>query len=235
MRFLWLLTATLCLALRAQAGLVFDVDPLVLKPKPEDEEVSATFTFVNKGNRPIKVTKLDSSCSCLEASVDKEVYGPGEKGTGKAVFKVSSLVGKHEKTLHLLTDDPAEPDKVLTVVLDVPEEISIEPRLLEWVLGEEPVAKDLTIKMVGKDPLKVTKVTASRENVTFEVQEVTPGREYRITVKPASTASITVGMLKIETDSKVPKFARQMAFFNIVRPELAEKKARAAAERARGE
>ncbi len=233
MRFPLTLAAVLCLSLHAQAGLEFDADPLVLKPKPEDEEIEATFTFTNKGSKPVKVTKLDSSCSCLEASLDKAVYAPGDKGTGRALFKVSSLVGRHEKSLHLFTDDPAEPEKVLTVVLDVPEEISIEPKLLEWVLNEPAAPKELTVKMLGKDPLKITKVTSTRENVTFESKEITPGREYRITVKPASTAEITVGMLKIETDSKIPKFARQMAFFNIVRPELAEKKARAAAARAK--
>jgi hypothetical protein len=223
------------LATHASAGLVFDQDPLELKPKPEDEKVEATFTFTNKGKKAIRVTGLDSTCSCLEASLDKAVYGPGEKGTGKATFKVSSFVGRHEKTLHIYTDDPAEPDKVLTVILEVPEVVSIEPKLLEWVVGEEPTAKELTIKIIGEEPMKIKNVAATRENVTFETKEITPGREYRITVKPSSTAEITVGMLKIETDSKIPKFARQMAFFNIVRPELAEKKAKAAEARTKEE
>jgi hypothetical protein len=220
------------LATQASAGLVFDQDPLELRPKPEDEQIETSFTFTNKGKNPIRVTGLDSTCSCLEASLDKAVYAPGEKGTGKATFKVSSFVGRHEKTLHIYTDDPAEPDKVLTVVLEVPEVVSIEPKLLEWVFGEEPRAKELTLKVVQAEPMKLKSVSATRENVTIETKEITPGREYRITVKPSATDVITVGMLKIEMDSKIPKFARQMAFFNIVRPELAEKKAKARAAEA---
>ncbi|HSI64405.1 MAG TPA: DUF1573 domain-containing protein, partial [Candidatus Saccharimonadia bacterium] len=100
------------LAAHASAGLVFDQDPLELKPKPEDEQVEASFTFTNKGKKPVTVTGLDSTCSCLEASLDKAVYAPGEKGIGKATFKVSTFVGRHEKTLHIYTNDPAEPDKV---------------------------------------------------------------------------------------------------------------------------
>lgn len=223
-----LIAIFLGLALPAWADLVFDQDPLELKPKPADEQVEASFTFTNKGKKPVTVTGLDSTCSCLEASLDKRTYGPGEKGSGKATFKVSSFVGRHEKTLHIYTDDPAEPDKVLTVILEVPEVVSIEPKLLEWVLGEEPKAKELTVKMVGEEPMTIKNVTATRENVKFETREITPGREYRITVKPSSTDEITVGMLKIETDSKIPKFARQMAFFNIVRPDMAEKKNQAA-------
>lgn len=222
----------LFLATGIQADLVFDQQPLELKPKPEDETVDFEFTFTNKGSKPIKVTGLDSSCVCLEASLDKAAYAPGEKGKGKATFVVTSLVGRQEKTLHLLTNDPKAPDHVLTVVVDVPEVVSIEPKLLEWVVGEEPKAKEMTMKILGDEPMNIKKVTASRENVTFDVKEVKAGREYRITIKPQSTTEVTVGLLSIQTDSKIPKFARQMAFFNIVRPELAEKKARAKEARA---
>ena len=207
------------------AGLVFDQDPLQINPKPEDEEIEQTFTFKNTGDKAIRVTGLESSCSCLEASLDKAVYEPGEKGTGKAKFKISSFVGKHEKFLHIYTDDPKEPDTVMTAVIDVPALVEIEPKLLQWVMGEKADAKEFTVKINGPDPMKVTNVTSTRETFGAEVKEVTPGREYRLIVKPKVTDSIVIGALKIETDSKIPKYQRQMAFFNVVRPEQAEKRA----------
>lgn len=208
--------------------LAFDQDPVEIKPRPEDDQVETTFTFVNRSEKPVTVTNLESTCSCLEASMDKGTYAPGEKGTGRAVFKVSSFVGRHEKTLHLHLDDPAAPEQVLTFVLDVPVVVSIEPNLLEWTVGEAPTPKEMVFKMVGADPLQITKITPTRENVRYELKEIARGREYRLIVTPATTADITVGAFKIETDSKIPKYARQMAFFSIVRPELAEKKARQA-------
>ena len=36
-----------------------------------------------------------------------------------------------------------------------------------------------------------------------------------MTVKPHSTKEVTLGALKIETDSKIPKYQRQLAFFSI--------------------
>ncbi|HSJ04612.1 MAG: DUF1573 domain-containing protein [Verrucomicrobium sp.] len=212
-----------------RAGLAVDNEPVELKPRPEDDEVEKTFTFQNTGDKPIQIIRLESTCSCLEASLDKAVYAPGEKGTGKAKFKVSSFVGRHEKALHIHTNDPVEPDRVVSFVLDVPEVVSIEPKLLEWTVGEAPEAKKFVVKMTGEDPMKILKLSATRQNVTFESKEIKPGREYEISMKPASTAEVTIGALKIETDSKIPKYARQMAFFNIVRPELAEKKKAAAA------
>ena len=209
---------------------VFENYPIEVRPRPEDEQVETTFTFVNGSDKPVTVTNMESTCSCLEASLDKATYAPGEKGTGKAVFKVSSFVGRHEKTLHLQLDDPAKPEQVVDFVLDVPAVVVIEPNLLEWTVGQEPTAKEMTFKMVGEEPLHITKITPTRENVRYELKEITSGREYRLIVTPTTTADITVGAFKVETDSKIPKYARQMAFFSIVRPELAEKKRVAASQ-----
>ena len=222
MRYL-LVTLTMVMAGWLRAELVFDQDPVQLKPKPEDDEIETTFTFKNGGSKPLHVTGLESSCSCLEATLDKSDYAPGEKGKGQAKFKVSSFVGKHEKFLHIYTDDPAHPDQVLTAVIDVPVVVEIEPKLLQWIIGDAAEAKEFTIKMIGQDPMKIKEVKATRQNVTFELKEVKPGREYTISLKPTTTANITVGALQIETDAKIPKYQHQMAFFSIVRPEQVEK------------
>jgi hypothetical protein len=218
-------------AAAARGALTFDHDPVEVKPRPEDEEITVSFAFTNNSSRPVTVKGLESTCSCLEASLDQRTYAPGARGSGKAVFKVSSFVGRHEKTLYLYTDDPGQSEQVLTFALDVPVVVSIEPNLLEWTVGEPATPKEMVIKMVGADPMRITKVTPTRENVRYELKEVTPGREYRFIVTPTTTADVTIGAFKIETDSKIPKYSRQMAYFSIVRPELAEKKKEAAAEK----
>jgi hypothetical protein len=214
---------------KARGALTFDHDPIEVKPRPEDDQIATTFEFTNTSDKPITVKGLESTCSCLEASMDQRTYAPGARGSGKALFKVSSFVGRHEKTLHIYTDYPGASEQVLTFVLEVPVVVSIEPNLLEWTLGEPAEPKTMVVKMVGPDPLHITHITPTRENVRYELKEVTPGREYQLIVTPTTTADITIGAFKIETDSKIPKYSRQMAFFSIVRPELAEKK-KAAAE-----
>jgi hypothetical protein len=214
----WGLAATL------QAGLTLDQDPLQLKPKPEDEQVESTFTFTNTGKKTIRITGLESSCSCLEASLDKDSYGPGEKGTGKASFKVSSFTGKHEKFLHIYTDDPESKDIVLTAVIDVPVMVQVEPKLVEWMTGEKPEPKHFTVKMVGKDEMRILQVSSTREAVKAAFSTIKPGREYDITVTPSNTTGIIVGAVRIETDSKIPKYQHQLAFYNIITPEQAERR-----------
>ncbi len=207
-----LLTTSLC-----RAGLTLDGTVVEVKPKPEDEVVQVAFTFRNKSEKPVKVLGIESGCSCLSSSLDANSYAAGASGTGKAEFKVSSFVGRHEKTVTVSTDDPAQPKWVIPFVLDVPVVVSIEPKTLQWWLGGEADEQTCVIKMLGDKPLRITGVTSTRENVEFEVEEVTAGREYRIRLKPKSTKEVLMGALKIETDSTIPKYQRQLAFFSVFR------------------
>jgi hypothetical protein len=207
-----------------QAELATEVPVIELKPKPEDENIQTTFVFQNKGSKPVKVLSIDSACSCLSAQLDKAVYEPGEKGTGTAEFKISSFIGRHEKTVHVQTDDPAQPEWVITFVIEVPEIIRIEPKTLQWWLGDAPEAKVTKITMLGTEPMKILNLTSTREQVDYSFKEIVPGKQYEITVKPHGTSEVMLGALKIETDSKIAKYQRQLAFFSIFRKPAAETK-----------
>jgi hypothetical protein len=171
--------------------------------------------FRNKGTKPVKILDLESSCSCLSAEMDKAEYQPGEEGTGTAEFKVSTFVGRHEKILTALTDDPQQQEWEITFILDIPAVVDIEPKTLQWWIGDELMEKTTTVKMNADTPMKITNITATRDNVDFSWKEIKPGQEYQVTVKPKTTKDVTLGALKIETDSKIPKYQRQLAFFSI--------------------
>ncbi len=209
------LVACFVMSAVARAELALDVPVIEVKPKPADEVVKTTFRFRNKGEKPVKVLNLESACSCLSAELDKAVYQPGEEGTGTAEFKVSTFVGRHEKSILVFTDDPAQPEWQVDFVLDVPAVVEIEPKTLQWWVGDEAREKTTKVTMSGDEPMKIVKISATRENVEFSFKEVKPGREYLVTVKPKSTQEVTLGALKIETDSKIPKYQRQLAFFSI--------------------
>ena len=223
-----LLLVTLITASLARADMVLDKERIDVKPKPEDETVVVDFSFVNKGAKPVTIVDIVSGCSCLSASLDKRTYAPNESGTGKAEFKVGSFVGQHEKVVTITTDDPKQAEWAVPFLLDVPEVVVIEPKNVQWWLGEEPDPKVITIKVTGKDEMNVTQITSTRESVSFTWKTITPGREFAITVTPKSTAEVVIGALKVETDSKVLKFARHLAFFSITRqPESRKDEAKA--------
>lgn len=205
------------LPLAASAALRLDGDHVEVKPKPEDEVVTVTFSFKNDGDKPVRILHLESACSCLSATLDSPTYAPGQKGTGKAEFKVGSFTGRQEKTIQVTTDDPAQEEWIVPFILDIPEVIEIDPKMVQWWLNEPPLPKTVTVKMTGTDPMKLTNISSTRESMGFAFKEVKPGREYVVTLTPKSTADILIGALKLETDSKIPKYQRQLAFFGIVR------------------
>ena len=205
------------LAASVHAELSLDVPAIELKPKPEDEEVETTFKFRNKGDKMVKILGLESACSCLSATLDKAEYKPGEVGTGTATFKVASLVGRHEKYVTVNTDDAKQPDWQVNFILEVPEVVDIKPKTLQWWIGDEPTAKACMVQFVGAEPMKILKITPTRENVKFDWKEIKEGREYLITVTPKNTQEVTMGALKIETNSPIAKYRYQLAFFTITR------------------
>jgi hypothetical protein len=205
-------------ALRLQDG-----EHVKVNPKPEDEVATIIFSFKNEGTKPVKVVKIESACSCLSATVDSAVYQPGQVGTGKAEFKVSAFTGEQEKNIVLTTDDTEQPEWVIPFIVNVPELVKIEPKMVQWMLNEAPTAKDFTVTFTGKDEMKVTGLESSRENMSAVFKEVKPGREYRVTLTPKTTDGIMIGVVKVITDSKIPKYARQLGFFGVVRAPEARK------------
>jgi hypothetical protein len=204
------------LAVLARADLALDVPVVELKPKPEDEEVETTFKFRNTGTKTVKILSLESACSCLSAELDKAEYAPGEVGTGKASFKVSTFVGKHEKSVLVSTDDPKQPEWQINFVLDVPAVVEIQPKTLEWFIGDAVKPKASMVRFTGDEPMKIVKITPARENVVdFEWKELKEGREFLITVTPRSTEAVVFSALKIETSSSIAKYRNQLVFFTI--------------------
>jgi len=205
------------LALCAQAELSLNVPVVEVKPKPEDEETQVVFKFRNKGDKAVKILGLESACSCLSAELDKAEYKPGEEGSGTAVFKVASFSGRHEKHITVNTDDPKQSAWQVNFVLNIASVIEVKPKTLEWFIGDEAKSKSCLIEFTGEEPMKIIKIDSTRETVTFEWKELEEGRKYLVTATPKNTQEVTLGALKIETSSSIPKFRHALAFFSISR------------------
>ena len=114
----------------------------------------ARFNALTISLRPVNFRRQRCVCAS-RADLDKRVYQPGEKGVGKAEFKVSSFTGRHEKTVHVQTDDPAQSQWVIPFVLEVPEVIKIEPKTLQWWVGDAVDAKTSRVIMTGPEPMTI--------------------------------------------------------------------------------
>jgi|GEM_PF-174992 len=185
--------------------------------KAEDTHLDIKFSFTNPSDKPVRVKALDSTCGCIKAQSDRRVYAPGETGEIEAEFALGAFVGTHQKVVYLDTEAPDDHRYRLTVTVNIPEVVAIEPKVTKWAIGEEAKAKQVDIKFIGDEPMNILEIVATRPQFDVNHETVEAGRHYRVTLKPHSTADAIMGALKIVTDSKTPKYQRQLAFFSVTR------------------
>ena len=82
------------------ATIVFDKDTHDFGTIGESEgEVSAVFTFENRGNEPLLIREVKASCGCTIPEWTKEPVQPGGKGYVKATYGAKGRVYPFEKQI----------------------------------------------------------------------------------------------------------------------------------------
>lgn len=76
--------------------------------------VKHAFVLNNGGDEPLLISQVRPSCGCTVVSFDS-VIAPGSTGTIRATMDVSSLSGPVQKSLTVLSNDPAQPSLKLTL------------------------------------------------------------------------------------------------------------------------
>lgn len=209
---LLVLTPGLC-----RAGLDFDKPEQQVKVKVSDVQIPASFAFTVSGDRPVKITDIHPFCSCVKAETsDKKMsYAPGDKAAIDLLFEVGGFEGVLKKEVLISTDDPKQPQIRLVLEATIPPLYEITPAQLVWQAGAEPVTQAVRLKVLGDDPIHITAAVPSRNGMTATVKEITAGREYEVDVTPATTEKKMLGLVRLELDSKYPRYQKRLVFFNI--------------------
>ncbi|QQS37725.1 MAG: DUF1573 domain-containing protein [Ignavibacteriales bacterium] len=85
----------------------------------EGKKVQHTFSFSNLGQGKLEIKDIVTSCGCTAALVSDKVLEPGQNGTLKVELDTSKRSGKMSRTVTVKTNDPKEPNKVLTIFAEV--------------------------------------------------------------------------------------------------------------------
>lgn len=211
---LWILFAA-TVGARAQ-GLVFASERVVVKAAPDEDIVRAEFTFTNKGAGEARVLSVVSGCQCLEAEAPEAAIPAGTTGKVTGVFKVGAFQGLVEKQMSArVRDDAGERDVVLTVAVEVPEVLRVEPGTLVWEAGAAPDPKEFTLKVIWPEKVNLKSIECSRDEFTITSKVIEDGKEYRITVTPKTTAQPMLGLVQFRTDSRFEKYRDPMAFLHV--------------------
>jgi hypothetical protein len=99
---------------------------------PEGVQGRAIFKFTNKGNRPLLITNVNSSCGCLTPEWSREPVMPGKKGEIKGVYNSNSRLGPFNKSLTVTSNSIGNNPIILVlkgevIIMPVPLAFSISP------------------------------------------------------------------------------------------------------------
>lgn len=81
--------------------------------------VESTFTFENRGIADLLIKEVTTSCGCTAALVSSNVIKPGETGQIKVSYDSQGRAGKVSRTITIVSNDPVEPIKELTITATV--------------------------------------------------------------------------------------------------------------------
>lgn len=103
--FLFFLISTV---LVAQSKIEFDVtDHSFGDILEEGGPAEFTFSFVNSGDVPVKITNVKASCGCTTPGWTREEVMPGDSGYVKAKYNPRNRPGRFRKSLRITTTDAA--------------------------------------------------------------------------------------------------------------------------------
>jgi len=109
------------------SSLGFDTRHIVAEPMKEDDAPAVfRFEMTNTGERPISVLKLQTTCSCVSASVGQRALKPGDKTTLTVRYDPEGHLGHFEHKVFVYTGPGNEPSAALRLTVEVqsPSDIS---------------------------------------------------------------------------------------------------------------
>lgn len=177
----------------------------------QGKKVDHVFTFRNRGDAPLNVARVRTSCGCTAANVTNKTLSPGGKSELKVTFDSSTFGGNISKLIYLETNDPQKPVATLTLKGNVAEEIVVTPRQLNFGTVKTNASKEMTVTVSnqGSKPLKLTSVKSPLPQVTIKTGKTTlkPGESasISITVTPRTEDRFLSGYLTIATDNTTRK------------------------------
>lgn len=193
--FLVALVSAVCST--TQAELVWEQTQLELHPAISDDVAVGHFKYQNKGDKPVAIKSVTTSCDCTAASA-KQSAEPGEKGEVTATFKIGDRTGVQQKMITVVTDDIAHPSTSLNLKVDISVVLELQPTFIYWQAGEPAKSKAIFAKAGAGVSIKSLDVSSSHPDFVTKVDRGAGKDEFRINVEPRQTTQPVAATLTIK-------------------------------------
>jgi len=164
----------LCLCLTAQAStLTWDRTEVRMELQPHETEAQAVYTVTNNGTDPLRMDRLETSCGCTLAKIDRKILRTGESARITAIFNKGKRQGKNHTTVKVYMEGKSEPVAVLHMVVRIPLLVEATPRILYWKSGSLQTEQQIHLALDRRYMDRLTAVDYDRQRLTV-IQESDP-------------------------------------------------------------
>ncbi|MCF6284646.1 MAG: DUF1573 domain-containing protein [Candidatus Hydrogenedentes bacterium] len=188
--------------------------PAIMSPAPvfdfgemdNSQKVLHDFVLKNVGDEPLEISNVKTSCGCTVAKLENKTLEPGEETKISATLNLKGKQGNQSKKITVFSNDPEAPSFYLEFKGVAMATIMLEPKLLNMgrIMDNEAHTQTVTVKSMKEGhSFKIEKVMVpDTAPFTTSMEEVVPGKEYRITAttKPNLAAGTLNGRITIMTD-----------------------------------
>lgn len=192
---LGILLAAVC----CRAGLQWETDILEYEVESSRTTVRGAFEFTVTGDRPVRITSVQSTCGCTTTDQPLKAYEPGAEGSIGWEMRIpgGTLV---QKQVIVTTDDPETPRHVLTIRVERQQLFQVDKRIFVWRLEDPVTPQETEIRVLGPRPVKLLRLTSNRDHFDTTLEPVEPGRRYKVRIKPKSTDTIVYAMIEVHSE-----------------------------------
>jgi len=184
-------------ALNASAKLEWKEKDIYTSATAYDKQVKVSYTFVNKGDKPVTITWLRSSCGCLVPKVRDQVVAPGQEGEIFVVLDLDFRMGKLRRAVTVYTDDPEEPKIALYLHTELPVVIRPDKSVVKWTEGDSGTQK-LTVQTDESVPVLEFIAATKDPNLDVKVEPVGPSKTYTVEITPKPNAEKVVAQIDLQ-------------------------------------
>jgi hypothetical protein len=174
--------------------------------KETDGSVTTNFSFVNKGNIPLVITNVVTSCGCTAPMWTREPVLPGMKGTVSATFNPANRPGHFEKEITVNSNN-SDGEMLLRISGDViPREKTIEelyPVQMDSLRLKTSIASFLSVYTNERKTQTLEVANPGKLPVSVSFASVPPHIE--IKAIPETLEAKQKGIIEITFDAKERK------------------------------
>ncbi|MEM7790884.1 MAG: DUF1573 domain-containing protein [Verrucomicrobiota bacterium] len=176
------LAASLAPGFALASTLVWDRTEARLEMSPNEESIRTTFTVTNKGEKTLRIAKVETSCGCTGTVLNKRIMEPGESTEIVGTFNKGKRSGLNHNKLRVFLDSEPEPVATLHMIVNIPKLVEAQPQIVYWNNRSTQSERTVRIKLDKRYVDEITDIRYNRDLFSL-TQEVDPNGQVDLILK----------------------------------------------------